>query len=229
MTVTAPELIFSGIYFVLVFASTLSKYRELEIYRKLKPLPVLGLFLILLYHAAFSESGVQTEKARYYLVMGGLLSGLVGDILLLNRKYFKLGLLAFLTGHVLYITAFYAPGWGKKIFFIVIAFAASSLYFRIFSRAFLKKNPDKMRRLYLIGFYILVLSILFIISANFSINYGKAIGRWVIAGAFFFSISDGMLAWQYFINENKIKKIFISAFYYSAQATFAASAFYLFG
>ncbi len=228
MTVTAPELIFSGIYFVLVFVSTLSKYRELKLYRRMKPLPVLGLFLLLLYHVAFSESGIQTENARYYLVMGGLFFGLVGDILLLNRKYFKFGLASFLTGHLLYIMAFFAPGWEKQILILVMVFAASSLYFRIFSRSFLKRNPDKMRSLYLIGFYVLVLSTLFIISANYSINSGKATGLWVIAGAFLFSVSDGMLAWQYFVNENKIKKIFISVFYYSAQACFTASAFSLF-
>ncbi len=153
------------------------------------------------------------------LLLSGLLLSFLGDILLLGSadKVFRFGLVAFLFGHLVYITAFLVMGI-DLIFFLsatVVAAVAGVWAFR-----WLKPHiPQNL--LVPVSAYIIIIS--FMAATAVGCTSGGAPLRLLI-GALLFYLSDIVVAHNRFIKPAFVNKIVGLPLYYAGQLLIASTA-----
>ncbi|MDQ7949441.1 MAG: lysoplasmalogenase [Pedobacter sp.] len=179
-----------------------------------KPLITISLAAYLMYHTQL--------KGRFSKrIWVGLLFGLVGDVLLmfthLNDYFFIGGLLAFLLGHLFYISAFYIDyTWARNIEknagYVAIAI------FGIFSAVFYFYLHPYLAELNVpVIIYMIVISIMAIMSVKRKGRVNTFSYNAIFYGAVLFVISDAILAFNKFIEPSKYNGVAIMAFYMIAQ------------
>jgi uncharacterized membrane protein YhhN len=154
-------------------------------------------------------------------IFSGLFFGLVGDSFLMflhvNSSFFMFGLIAFLIGHLCYISAFYLdykwnPSIEKKLTWVaLVVFGAFCLGFYLFLRPYLgaMKIPVMV--------YAFVISLMGIMAVNRKGRVNTISFNLIFFGAIAFLISDSILAYNKFVNPFNGAGIAIMTTYMFAQ------------
>jgi uncharacterized membrane protein YhhN len=152
-----------------------------------------------------------------YFIFAGLCVSLFGDVfLMLQPKYFRPGLLAFLAAQVLYCVAF---GWslGAVSFSpLLIILAYAGLVF-----LFLYKSLGKYRWPVLL--YILAISVMAWLAVSRHLGLLETRSLLAMIGALLFLFSDSINAVNRFKKSFDAAQVLILGTYFAAQALFALS------
>jgi uncharacterized membrane protein YhhN len=160
---------------------------------------------------------------RYFkFVLMGLIFGLVGDVSLglPGLTAFRVGLVAFLAGHILYIWAFAIltrrGDWINPINILIIAISGG---------VYLWLMPNLGEMLVPVTFYIVVISVMVAGAwAAFRNPRIRSLGAWfILVGAVFFYASDIFVANQRFVTEQFYNRLIGLPLYYTAQFLLAFS------
>ncbi len=163
--------------------------------------------------------GVSSTAPTYkWLIIVGLIFCLGGDIfLMLPAKYFIVGLVSFLIGHIFYIIAFVADaGFNLGLGWLIPLIVYGLIMYRLLAPGLGKlKGP--------VIVYILAILVM----------AWQAWGRWSVltgtgtllaaVGAMVFVISDSILAYDRFRQKFKISRIVVLSTYWAAQWLIAYS------
>lgn len=178
---------------------------------------------------AVATASVDQSFAR--LVVIGLFCGMVGDILLnlrfvfpkIGQKIFLLGVVAFLTGHILYLSAIIPLSQNLLPCLIVGAVLAAALLTWIFKTLTVKLAFKIFGVLY-IGAIVLMTAV-----AIGNVLTAATTAAWMHAvGAVLFTLSDIVLIFNTFGKEQKFSmRITNLSLYYLGQLMIAASLFYV--
>lgn len=165
-----------------------------------KPLVMVALIL--------AASGSDQPDTVRWLIIGGLVFGLMGDVLLLPRlDNFIGGLAAFLVGHALYVAAFVAIGSSSSI--LLVGLASACLIGWFIGRPIITAvNKTKLA--------IPVLLYFLTISAMVVTGIGTGIIQ-IAAGALIFALSDGLLGTDRFVDERVDRRVWVHVLYHLGQ------------
>ncbi len=177
-----------------------------------------ALMLILLFY--FTAEVSKPRELRRPFVWALFMSWL-GDVSLLADKYaggwFIVGLAAFLGAHIAYIFFFVrarrlnrVTGVPNLIATLAVVFYSSALF--MFVMPFVAEEM-----VFPVGAYTIVLSGMLISSVGAFDKDSAKFGRWCIAGAAFFVVSDSILAINRFAIPFTLAPIFVMATYGAAQ------------
>ena len=154
----------------------------------------------------------------------GLFFGLVGDIFLMvpGRKWFVLGLISFLIGHLLYIFGFNLGSIDvntlKSILMLLPVFALVFFFFHS-----LIPNVDKNMKFPVIAYGVIILTMLYsALLTLLSPYWSTTASMLATVGAIFFVLSDGMLAWDRFVSPKA--RGWVTVTYHLAQFAIAGAA-----
>jgi uncharacterized membrane protein YhhN len=160
---------------------------------------------------------------KYFkFVFIGLILGLVGDVCLAlpGLTAFRVGLVAFLAGHILYILAFAIltrrADWINPVNILIIAISGC---------IYLWLLPHLGNMLVPVTFYIVVISVMVAGAwAAFRNPRVQGLGAWfILVGAVFFFVSDIFVAHQRFVIEEFYNRLIGLPLYYTAQFLLAFS------
>ncbi|MCP4366702.1 MAG: lysoplasmalogenase [Deltaproteobacteria bacterium] len=160
---------------------------------------------------------------KYFkFVLIGLILGLVGDVCLAlpGLTAFRVGLVAFLAGHILYIIAFAIltrrMDWVNPVNILILAISGG---------IYLWLLPHLGEMLVPVTFYIVVISVMVAGAwAAFRNSQVRRLGAWfILAGAVLFYISDIFVAHQRFVTEQFYNRLIGLPLYYTAQFLLAFS------
>jgi len=160
---------------------------------------------------------------KYFkFVLIGLILGLVGDVCLglPGLTAFRIGLVAFLAGHILYILAFAIltrrRDWVSPVNILIIAISVC---------IYLWLLPHLDNMLIPVTFYIVVISVMVAGAwAAFHNTEVRRSGAWfILVGAVFFYVSDIFVAHQRFVLEQFYNRLIGLPLYYTAQFVLAFS------
>ena len=160
---------------------------------------------------------------RYFkFVFVGLILGLVGDVCLAlpGLNAFRVGLVVFLAGHILYILAFAIltrrMDWINPVNILIIAISGG---------VYLWLLPHLGKMLVPVTFYIAVISVMVAGAwAAFRNSGVRRLGAWfILVGAVLFYVSDIFVAHQRFVMEQFYNRLIGLPLYYTAQFLLAFS------
>jgi uncharacterized membrane protein YhhN len=169
---------------------------------------------------AVALTGRHASGAAYEnLILAGLACSLVGDIfLMLRRKRFLTGLLAFLVAHLFYIAAFASrlegpihPGPLVPLL-IYLAFVLGVLWSRL----------GRMRIPVIV--YMVAITAMAVLAAERSLQPREAGALLALVGSILFVVSDSILAASRFVRPFRWAQVFILGSYFLAQWFIALSA-----
>lgn len=159
------------------------------------------------------------------LVCAALLFGFAGDVILLfrpRRFAFPAGMMAFATGHALYIASFWgglvrSPDWYVLLFLGVVTIAAAGTLLHYLW----KRMPKKLRAPSFI--YMLVIGAMASSSVLFALYSGAPL-RWLAAiGGILFSLSDTTLSIDAFHHPVRYRNVIVMSTYILAQTLIVIS------
>ena len=178
--------------------------------------PLSILFVI----TALLQPKVDIGYFRFVLI--GLILGLVGDVCLAlpGQTPFKVGLVSFLAGHILYILAFatLARGsdWITPVNLLIIAISAYVYWWLL---------PHLGKMLVPVTFYIVVISVM--VMGAWAVFQNPEIGRigtwFILIGAVLFYVSDIFVARDRFVTQQFYNRLIGLPLYYIAQFLIALS------
>jgi uncharacterized membrane protein YhhN len=158
----------------------------------------------------------------FYLILSGLVLGLVGDVLLAvpSRKSFKAGLVAFLGGHVAYIAAFTKlaepTDWLNPV---LLAYAVSG------AAVFWWIRPYLGSMLIPVGIYIAVIAVM--MASACAVSLGPSLSEraalTLLLGSLFFGASDILAAKERFVKSRFLNRLIYLPLYYCGQFLIAFS------
>ena len=160
---------------------------------------------------------------KYFkLVLTALILGLVGDVCLglPGLTAFRVGLAAFLAGHILYILAFAIltrrADWINPVNILIIVISGFVYWWLL---------PNLGKMLVPVTFYIVVISVMVAAAWAAFRNPGvRRTGAWLILiGAVLFYASDIFVANQRFVTEQYYNRLIGLPLYYTAQFLLAFS------
>lgn len=187
--------------------------------------------MVCLFLGLYFSTGLQGSALWFGIA---ILFSLLGDVLLMlpwERLFFP-GLVAFLLAHIAYITGFRAElriidAW-SSILLAIIAINASRLLRRIIETM---RAKGQNQLVVPVAIYGMVIS--FMLYAAMSTLYDPAwkagAALLVSLGAFLFSASDALLAWNKFISPVKNRRVFSLALYQLGQIGLVAGIIAQFG
>jgi uncharacterized membrane protein YhhN len=167
---------------------------------------------------------VPHASPNYYgFILAGLLFCMAGDVFLiffLSRKLFMVGLVSFLTGHILYSIAFFSMGSSGMLTVIIAA-----ICFAISVTVFMWLRPTLGAMIIPVIAYIAIITIMVIgaasLAGNEHLNFtGRA---FVFCGAILFYLSDIFIARHRFVKQEYINRLAGLPMYYTAQFMIACS------
>ncbi|TKC09502.1 lysoplasmalogenase [Pedobacter frigoris] len=206
------NLLFATIFILQLVA----EFNQLHTLRLIvKPLIVISLLIMF----CLSTGGL---KGRFHKrLFAGLFFALAGDVFLmfnnLNTSFFMYGLIAFLTCHICYTSAFYldfrsAPELDKKGARIAIALCfIFSISFYFFLRPYLG-----IMRVPVLA-YTIIISLMMMMAAFRNMRVNKESFQLIFTGAIFFLLSDSILAYNKFVTELPHAGVLIMGTYMIAQ------------
>lgn len=160
---------------------------------------------------------------KYFkLVLTALILGLVGDVCLglPGLTAFRVGLVAFLAGHILYILAFAIlarrADWINPVNILIIAISGLVYWWLL---------PNLGKMLVPVTFYIVVISVMVAAAWAAFRNPGvRRTGAWfILIGAVLFYVSDIFVAHQRFVTDQFYNRLIGLPLYYTAQFLLAFS------
>jgi len=153
-----------------------------------------------------------------YLILGGLVFSLIGDVfLMLPTDKFIHGLAAFLIAHIFYIVAF-SSGFGPYLDFEYLIPAA--VYAIIFLWIVLPKTGSMKLPVIIYAFVLMI----FMWQATGRYYFlAQSSASYVFMGAILFVISDSILAYARFVKNFKLSSLLIHSTYWGAQLFIALS------
>ncbi|HOU09550.1 MAG TPA: lysoplasmalogenase family protein [Clostridiales bacterium] len=191
--------------------------------------------------AGVSAAGAAKNMTPFaFLILGGLLAGMLGDFFLhISRKTAAsaAGLLFFLTGHLLYISAFllkqreYMP---DLPLFSAFELAAAGAMFAAVVALALAKKIELNAAAAPVAFYAATLIVMFIKATSLGVHIAEAGKPGAVAaflllafGSLMFVVSDALLGIIHFAGEKKNRpmKIISIAAYIAAQLMLASTLF----
>jgi uncharacterized membrane protein YhhN len=177
-----------------------------------KPLTSLLFVLTGLWLADFS--------ARYdLLIVVGLVLGLVGDVLLIRKTWFVMGLVAFLLGHLFYLVAFL----GELVRPRLNAFSLAPILIGQMVFYFLKPHLGRMRRPVTVYYWIITLMMCTAMAVYFEPEAAQTFRRLVVIGAACFYASDLAVALDRFVKPSFKQAFWGLPLYYVGQFLLAYS------
>lgn len=205
-----------NLLFALIFIlQILAEFQQITTLRYfIKPCIVISL-MVMLY--------VSTNlKGRFHKrLFIGLFFALMGDILLMfvwqHPNYFIYGLVAFLLGHLFYISAFYLDfrsaqeldKKGARLAIILCATFSIAFYF------YLRPHLGDMKLP--VMFYTFVISLMMMMAAFRNQRVNTLSFNLILFGALFFLVSDATLAYNKFVKGFDFAGVLIMATYMIAQ------------
>ena len=152
-----------------------------------------------------------------FLLLLALFWGWVGDVLLLRKErriFLKLGLLAFLLGHIAYISVFLVH---SKAFPAPGIFVGMVVVYALFGWGMFRALRAGLGRMAVpVGIYIFVISVMSASVLLFALCNGS-VAWWAFAGSLLFVFSDSVLALQLFRKPFKYSRFVVMASYIPAQ------------
>lgn len=155
-----------------------------------------------------------------WFVLGGVLS-LCGDVfLMLPRNLFIPGLVSFLLAHVMYLIGFNSSGlllnWQSVIFLVGIGAISYWLFDRLAAAMNAKKQPEFKLPVLV---YVIVISLMVFsaLMTGWRENWLKLPTVLVSVGSVLFYASDGMLAWDKFIQPLSHARLRVMVAYHLGQ------------
>ena len=149
-------------------------------------------------------------------VVAALVFGWIGDILLIkidDIRFFRLGLAAFLLGHIIYIPSMLFPVEKINIIALVISLLSGAALGFFIHRTI---RPNREMRIPSIA-YESVIILLVASAVQLFLFKGHPFGTLVLTGSLFFIISDSMLAFFTFRSEPRIGQFLVMLTYITAQ------------
>jgi len=156
----------------------------------------------------------------------GLAFSLAGDVLLLlsGERFFLLGLVAFLLGHVCYVVGLNPtlPPWPTLIVLGAVA-AIGLTFYRSIARSLRRQSRTDL--LLPVALYSVVLGLMLVSAwaTLFRPAWTPLRRGLVVAGASLFFASDAMLAWERFVAPSLCLRLLVIVTYHVGQAGLAAS------
>jgi uncharacterized membrane protein YhhN len=204
---------FNFLFFGLLVAeltAVLMDSKSLEYISKPSLMLALGIYFFL------ETTHIARKKQRNRVLLGAFFS-LLGDVLLMFSGGFILGLAAFLTAHIFYISAFYLDNDGfifKKNDRIAagigfLSYATVFLYFVL-------PKVDNTLQLPILAYGITILTML-LTALNRWKNVDSNTFKWVLLGAILFVLSDSLLAINRFVQPFSFSGIAIMLTYALGQ------------
>jgi uncharacterized membrane protein YhhN len=204
---------FLGIYILLVLFDLACGFEVLSNFRILsKPLILLSLIVY------FIGNAKSNRNSTFYLFLGALICSLLGDIFLLfdqeNSLFFTLGLASFLIAHILFVLTFIKK-WNAKTpkyfwFITLLLFSYGGILFYILMDSLGSLKLPVI--LYILGILAMVISAYRRLD---KVPYQSF--NLVLIGAFFFVLSDSVLAINKFLYDLPLSHILIMGSYATAQ------------
>ena len=159
----------------------------------------------------------------------GLFFSLIGDILLLlSRRWFRVGLAAFLCAHLAYIYAFNRTWPPLSMPFYVLALTVFSIWLLIFAylRTAMRQSSRNARMLLSVSVYSAVLALMLFsaLMTLFRPEWPLRAGIMAATGGALFFISDTMLAVDRFVKPFKHARLLVRISYHIGQLLLAAGA-----
>ncbi len=172
---------------------------------------------------AVALTGPRTETGYFGLMLAGLVCCMAGDIFLIffaSPKLFLAGLVAFLTGHILYTAAFFTmshPGMPTVITGLCSVAVSGAVF------AWLRPHLGKM--LLPVAAYMTIITVMVIgASSILGDRAADLSGRTLLfSGAFLFYCSDIFVARQKFVVSQYVNRLVGLPLYYAAQFMIAFS------
>ena len=167
-----------------------------------------GAMIALVVVAVSLEPASESMRAVF---VAALALSLAGDVFLLwSDRWFRAGLTAFLLAHIAYTVGFsmmLTTGVGALIGLAVVAVGLAAVARRILSAV-----RDTDARLVLpVSAYMTVISVMVVAAAT----TGSIVA---FIGALLFYVSDSILAWDRFVQPNRILSVLVMVTYHAAQA-----------
>jgi uncharacterized membrane protein YhhN len=188
-------------------------YRNKHSFRYLfKPLTTLLIILLAILHEP------QVSENYQYLILGGLVFSLFGDVfLMLPKDRFIAGLLSFFVAHIFYISAFagdFGPyfGWGYLIPILI--------YIAVFLKILL---PHTGKMSIPVVAYALVLGAFLWQASGRGWTLGESSPAIAFFGAVLFVASDSILAYDRFVKGFTFARLLTMLTYWLAQVFIALS------
>jgi uncharacterized membrane protein YhhN len=161
-------------------------------------------------------------QSYYHWVLAGLVWGLIGDVCLAlkGNKAFRIGLVAFLLGHIMYVVAFWGltrpPDWFTFGHVFIVA-ASLGVFYRL--------RPHLGAMLVPVALYVIVISLMlaaaWVAFLNPEINSRGSLT--ILLGALCFYVSDLFVARERFVKSQFINRLLGLPLYYSGQFCIAFS------
>ncbi|WP_413359720.1 lysoplasmalogenase [Robertmurraya sp. 2P01SA] len=172
---------------------------------------LIPMWLILIY--AYKQIRLHQSRTLW-IIWWGLFFCMLGDGLI--SRWFILGLLAFLIGHLIYIAGFFRFRRLSSLALIVIL--PLGVYGVVMGYHVLGALLEELNYSLALPVFIYLLVILFMCWMAFLTR-----NAWVIVGSILFVISDSFLSWNMFVSAVPHSDIFIMTTYYAAQFLIAHS------
>lgn len=179
-------------------------------------------FLMLLLAAFYIASTLSTSTPINWWFVAGIIGGFLGDLFLMlpdksgKKTSFKIGLVAFLLGHIFYIVAMIIRGWDYAGFQLwSLGVGALFVMYGIILAPKLLKHTGKMS--IPVGVYIVAIVLMgYSTSALIGIVNGYAVIM-LITGAWLFVISDTFNAWNRFAKPIPNERLYTMSTYIAGQ------------
>ncbi|ORX59722.1 hypothetical protein DM01DRAFT_1333181 [Hesseltinella vesiculosa] len=161
-------------------------------------------------------SGASATFAKYVFV--GLAAGAVGDVCLIPKAGFLLGLGSFLLGHLSLGYAFAAHGMDTS--YAVAALAGTGTIGALVARWLLPKVKDPVMRKAVVGYMVVITAM--VVTATASLPY-TPVPRHQLVGAIMFYLSDLFVAREEFVTKSIWNQGIGLPLYYGGQLLLAGS------
>ncbi len=159
-----------------------------------------------------------TPESYRLFIVAGLTASLVGDIfMMLPKKKFTAGLVAFLVAQFLYAAAFLRAGTGR----VEIMTALPLLIYAFFIMRTLFPHLGSWKAP--VTVYVLVITVMAGLAVQRYIDVGGTLALFALIGAIFFVASDTILAVNRFVKKIPLAQFYILGTYFTAQILLALS------
>ena len=158
----------------------------------------------------------------YHAVLVGLVFGLIGDVCLAlpGNRAFRIGLFAFLAGHILYVRAFAGltrpADWASPVQLIFVAASAAAYWW-------LRPHVGRMRVPVVVYLVVITLMLAGAWAVFRRSGPGATGGTIVWTGALCFYLSDLFVARQRFVTSQVVNRLIGLPLYYAGQFLLAFS------
>ena len=192
-------------------AAIVSEYRGAWLQRyAFKPVPV----LLMLIAVAMASSVPALVR---WCFAGALLASAIGDVLLIDRRRFVYGLLAFLLAHIAYIFGiwFLLDAPPRVLYVLPLTIWGGTLFW------YLRRNLHALEFPVLI--YIAVILVMIWLAGEHLFQSSSLGAKLLFAGAISFGLSDTLLAIDHFRQPFRAARAAVLSTYYVAQCCLACA------